>query len=510
MSGSIFLKRTLSLALATSLLTTASWAEKVWAYPYLQRVSTNSVDICWVSDQAAPAKLKLGSKSYKSQVRSAPELDFNPDEKTAFPELANLAPRYLHQVRVDRLKANTRYSYQVQLEKPFEASFSTPATGRTNYRFVAYSDSETEPESVGKPTGWPSAKEPKRVYLTDQDTGYRANLKLIRERQPQAIIISGDLVENGGEQRDWDEFWKLNTDSDGANSTASQILILPAIGNHDTYGGPRNGKYQNAAVKAARDKYFTYFQPEAPEGRKRAEYYSVRLGPARMIFLDSCDGSPHQSAQDSNFYFESDPELVPDFNPGSPQYQWLEKELAQAQKEDAFTFVMFHHCPYSSGPHGYPTGAGEGEDHQSGQPLRVWTPLFLKYGVDAAITGHDEIWERSAVDGEEVLPNGKTRPHTVQFYDVGIGGDGLRAPETENSFQKFIVDKGDPEVWKDGVLVSGGRHYGHLEVNIAPDGKKGWKATLDPVYLFPTKDGEGWKFERRLYPDSLILRSPGK
>lgn len=497
------LRRAFLTALIVGLCGTSCWAERLFAYPYLQRLTTDSAVIAWVSDSDTPRTLKLGSDTYQSEARPAPELEYNPEEQREFSQPEYLVPRYLHQVRIDGLQAGRRYRYAVELERPFQAEFVSPKTGRTSYRFVAYSDSETEPESVGKPTSWPSSDDPKRVYLTDQDTGYRANLQLIRERQPQAVIIAGDLVESGGEQRDWDEFWRHNTNPDGAKSLASQIPILPAIGNHDSYGGPRNGKYERPAVKAARDKYFTYFQPTVP-GQPR-EYHSVRLGPARLIFLDSCDGTPHKSAQDSNFHMEAAPALVPDFNPGSPQYLWLEKELAQAQKEDAFTFVVFHHCPYSSGPHAYPPGHGQGEDPQSGQPLLIWTPLFLRYGVDAAITGHDEIWERSTVEGEEVLPNGKKRAHILHVYDVGIGGDGLRRPETDNPFRKFAADTGAPELWKDGVLVSGGRHYGHLEVNLEPVGRKGWKATLDPVYLFPIKDGDGWKFERRLYPDTIVL-----
>ncbi len=504
MSGQTLLQTALALLLAAKLFSMPCSAETIWAYPYLQNVATTSADLLWVSDTPTPVTVELGGRSYLSRSREAGELDFSPEEKREFPQLGSSSSRYLHKVQIDRLKAGSRYPYKVQLVRPFQASFRTLPSGRTSYRFIAYSDSETEPESVGKPTGWPSSDDPKRVYLTDQDTGYRANLQLIRERQPQAVLIAGDLVESGGEQRDWDEFWRHNTDPDGARSLASQIPILPAVGNHDTYGGPRNGKYERSAVKAARDKYFTYFQPTVP-GQPR-EYYSVLLGPARLIFLDSCDGAPHKSAQDSNFHMEAAPDLVPDFNPGSPQYLWLEKELARAQREDAFTFVVFHHCPYSSGPHGYPPGEGQGEDRQSGQPLRVWTPLFLRYGVDAAITGHDEIWERSTVVGEEVLPNGKKRAHTLQVYDVGIGGDGLRQPETDNPFRKFAADTGAPEVWKDGVLVSGGRHYGHLEVNLEPVGRKGWKATLDPVYLFPIKDGDGWRFERRLYPDTIVLQ----
>lgn len=504
-------KPLLNLMLAFSLAGPALAEGKVWAYPYLQNVTSTSADVYWVSEDPRPLVLHLGDgRAFSSAAGRAEGLGFNLSEVKSSQQLAVAAPRFLHKVRVIGLAPGQTYSYRIELEPAtddFVSSLSTLPQGRQSYRFVAYSDSETEPESTGKPTAWPSHGDPNRVYLVDQTVGYRANLDTILERKPNAILIAGDLVESGGEQRDWDEFWKMNTNVDGAKSVASQIPIYPAIGNHEYYGGPNNGKYSLPAIIDASRRYFTYFHPTGTGSRE--DYYSVRLGPARLISLDSCDGTPHKTPADSNYYMNSAPKEVPGIQATSRQVAWLEKELAEAQKTDEFTFVFFHHCPYSSGPHGVPPGEGRGQDPQSGQPLRAWTPLFMKYGVDAVISGHDEMWERSTLQGTEVLPKGGTTPHTLQVYDVGIGGDGLRssAGGGKNPYQKFLAETGAPEVWQNGVLVDGGRHYGHLEVNIVPDGDSGWTATLDPVYVFPIKDGEGWRFERRLYNDKVVLRS---
>jgi hypothetical protein len=83
----------------------------------------------------------------------------------------------------------------------------------------------------------------------------------------------------------------------------------------------------------------------------------------------------------------------------------------------------------------------------------------------------------------------------------------LRRAVVENPKQKFLAEKSSPEQWQDGVLIDGGRHYGHLEVSIEPDGAGAWRATLEPVYVFPVRDGDGWKFERRTYADKVYLRS---
>jgi hypothetical protein len=58
-------------------------------------------------------------------------------------------------------------------------------------------------------------------------------------------------------------------------------------------------------------------------------------------------------------------------------------------------------------------------------------------------------------------------------------------------------------------LRDGGKHYGHLEVNIEKNSVGQWRAQLDPVYVFPLLDADGkvLGYERRLYDDSLTLIS---
>ncbi len=65
-----------------------------------------------------------------------------------------------------------------------------------------------------------------------------------------------------------------------------------------------------------------------------------------------------------------------------PQLQWFEKELAASGSD--WKIVFFHHPIYSSG------GA-----HGSDTALRdQLEPLFLKYGVDVVMAGHEHFYER--------------------------------------------------------------------------------------------------------------------
>ncbi len=82
----------------------------------------------------------------------------------------------------------------------------------------------------------------------------------------------------------------------------------------------------------------------------------------------------------------------------SPQARWLDGALAASKAR--WKIAYFHHPIYSSGiPHG------------SDLKLRAQLePLFVKYGVTAALSGHDHVYER-------------TKPRRgVQYFTSGTGG----------------------------------------------------------------------------------------
>ena len=91
------------------------------------------------------------------------------------------------------------------------------------------------------------------------------------------------------------------------------------------------------------------------------------------------------------------------------QVQWLEAELAKDTSE--WKVCFFHHAPYSS--------AGK---HGSDKQLReVVEPIFLKYGVNVVLTGHDHVYER-------------IKPQKGIYYFVsGAGGKLRRGDIKENS-----------------------------------------------------------------------------
>jgi len=510
-------------------LTAACTSEQEFGFrslPYLQNPAPDAMTIVWFSEDNNPGQLfyKKQNSTIADTVNSLPilaePLSYSTwEEDTYFSGNAPSSP-YQHRLCLTGLEASTNYYYTIhQGESTFSASFKTAPNPDQTIRFIVFADSETEPESTGKHTQWPDPMTNEaRTYLFDQTTGFANNLEIIQARQPDFVAIAGDLVESGGEQRDWDEFWRNLTRPENPPGLASQIPILAAPGNHEYYGGPETGKYFQPASENAINRFRTYFEfpkNDAPNPEQEDRYFRLDYGPITLIALDVVNDSPNGSENDPNFFLsgENDPGggHAPAFGPGSRQYVWLEHQLQESQSKSLFTFVIFHHLPYSVGPHGWPAGEGAGFNNQSGAPVRSLTPLFMRYGVDAVFAGHDEIWERSEVTGVEITPDGR-REHSIHFYDVGIGGDGLRGPEAglENTYQKFLAHKDSPEIWQDGVLIGGGKHYGHLEVDVEQLPNEGWQAILKPVYVFPTFNKEEKiydGYERRVYDDVITLMS---
>lgn len=511
--------------------------------PYLQNPTPDAMTIRWCSQSADAGTVAVDGRTLASDPVLCNELDYQGAERA---EHRYASPPHLHSVRVTGLTPSTSYPYSVEQNgETIRAILTTsPRPGEVGkgggVRLFFYADSETQPESRESRADWPPSTSmpggprPRWVrdqYLADETTGYRMNLALIasraaeslRQGNPVLASVVGDLVENGGEQRDWDEFWRHNAGPFG--SLASRVPIVAALGNHEMCGGPTSpdpledlGGYSGPASLLGSRKFLAYFEhPDngAADRRHIGRYHRLDFGPVTLLTVDSTNGGGDGTDSDTNHLLDRGKAAhIPDYSPGSEQYLWLERELADAQERRAITFVQFHHAPFSSGPHGRAPGKSlakeTGKDEQSGQPLRSLAALLRKHGVKAVFSGHDEMYEHSIVEG-------------VHYYDIGIGGDGLRGPQegVVNDRQIFIAHDHAPEHWKGNVLEQGGKHYGHLEVNVRQKGRvegelssgggppASFEVTITPVYVFPVLNAESpgtiMSWERREYDDALTF-----
>jgi 3',5'-cyclic AMP phosphodiesterase CpdA len=249
----------------------------------------------------------------------------------------------MHRIRVTGLAPGTTYNYTVnQGAEVYTSHFKTSPTEDSSVRFIVYGDTETTPSANGHFVNWAQPfGNPNRTYVAEQTEGLRQNNNIIESRNPDFLGIAGDIVDAGGEQRDWDELWRHMAGS--INDLGSSIPILGTPGNHDDYGGVAGG-YSDAGSIIARNKFSTYFESpdngsSVPEFKDR--YFRLDYGPITFISIDVSNGSANGTSSDTNWLLGAGPNY-PDFNPGSIQYQWLEAQLADAQATSRFTFVELH------------------------------------------------------------------------------------------------------------------------------------------------------------------------
>ena len=181
--------------------------------------------------------------------------------------------------------------------------------------------------------------------------------------KPTQVFHCGDMVDQGTDY-DWSRFSLL---TDPLRKTAE---FIPTLGNHDI---------QNPANLF---RYFPRFQS--------SRWYSVdRLG-IHFILLDTVSS---------------------DFSPGSPQYRWLEQDLAVRPPGTRFT-LLISHVPFMCSA-----------NHQ-GQIAQVEAALSLLVkagGVAATFSGHCHVYERSRRDG-------------IFFVVTGGGGSMMGNQEYPNPY----------------------------------------------------------------------------
>ena len=222
----------------------------------------------------------------------------------------------MHEVRLCGVLApETTYSYQVGGEGGWSQTytFSTaPAPGSGGSVRVAFAG-----DSRGSYATWQSI-----VQAMDAE-------------EPDLIVFSGDMVELGTIQSEWDSWFEA-----GGEVIASRLL-LGAHGNHEFLA-------QN---------YFAQFGFPGNE-----QWFTVRYGDLQLVTL--------------NDTVREDADMA-------TQAAWLDEVLGAST---ATWKVANHHQP------AYTTST----NHGSNMDVRAaWIPLYEAHGVDLAVAGHNHLYERS-------------------------------------------------------------------------------------------------------------------
>jgi 3',5'-cyclic AMP phosphodiesterase CpdA len=187
---------------------------------------------------------------------------------------------------------------------------------------------------------------------------------MLLDRVGGTVFTTGDNVYNGPTLEHYNDCY-------GPSWGRHRSRTRPSPGNHDQEPpGPAT--------------YFDYFGSAAgPFGRG---YYSYNVAGWHVISLDS------QAAMSQ----------------GSPQYQWLEADLASSSAR--CTVAYWHRPLFSSGPNGSTQSVYE-----------LWRLLYAG-GADVVMNGHDHAYERFAPQD----PDGRAdTTRGIRQFTVGTGGAAL-------------------------------------------------------------------------------------
>ena len=127
--------------------------------------------------------------------------------------------------------------------------------------------------------------------------------------------------------------------------------------------------------------------------------------------------------------------------PKSPQYEWLEKELAASKA--TWKFTCHHHPCFSSEENDYGDHNKGAEGTKFGlgdRNARQLVPLYEKYGVDIAFNGHIHLYERTWPIFEMAINQQKG----VRYLTSGGGGGSLEQAAPQRHLVQPALSEGVP------------------------------------------------------------------
>ncbi|MGE5481657.1 MAG: fibronectin type III domain-containing protein [Bacteroidota bacterium] len=232
----------------------------------------------------------------------------------------------IHRVQLTSLSPGTTYAYRVgdgsETRWSSIYTFSTAPTSASTVSLLVVTDSQAPP---GQYTAW----------------RYTLKAALSDELLEQFIVHAGDIVDIGGDELHWEQWFDAAADLIACNP------LLVALGNHELL--------QDKGAMAFRSHF--YVSDNNPLS------YSLTYGNLlHIVVLDSEARGAVDVAE---------------------QRRFLEQDLA-AHKDLPWTVVVMHRPPHST------VRSWSNED-----VLSNYVPLFEEYGVDLVIAGHDHTYARS-------------------------------------------------------------------------------------------------------------------
>ncbi len=355
--------------------------------PYLQMGTSNSIIVCWRTDENSDSQVRFGT----SVDNLVEVVSVSTATSEHFVEIGGLAPA-------------TRYFYTVgSTSESFtsaDSSYSfvtSPLVGsRDPVRIWVIGDSGTASNPENKPPNPPSDPGLGARQVRDAYYAYSAS------RDTDLWLMLGDNAYPDGT----DEEYQLAV-FDMYHDMLAKSVVWSTFGNHDSY---------SAASATQSGAYYDIFalptQAEAGGIASGTEaYYSFDYANIHFLCLDSQD-SPR--------------------DPGSAMLNWLEQDLAATNQD--WIIAFWHHPPYSKGSHD--SDNPNENDGRLREMRENVLPILDNYGVDMVLCGHSHSYERSflvhghydssaTLTNEMIIDGGDGRPNGDGAYlkSSGPGGE---------------------------------------------------------------------------------------
>lgn len=324
--------------------------------PYLQKLTSSSINVKWRTDVAATSKVYYGT---------------NPNDLSLSVSLTDVVTTD-HDVAITGLEPFTKYFYKI------ESNGAALNSGPVTEQYFT-----TAPVS--------GTVQPIRVWATGDfgkgNTGERdvrdSYLQYSQGTHTDVWLWNGDNAYQSGTDAEYQQ--NVFDSTYGYANVFKHLPFYPCPGNHDylsvcglpcgTDPHQHTGPYYDIVTVPTNGE-----AGGVPSGLEN--YYSFNYGNAHFISLNSELGS-----QNSNYDWNGVYNAANATN--SPMMQWLRQDLEQNTLP--WVIVYWHQCPYTKGSH---SSDDFWEIFMKAMRQNI-VPVLESYGVDLVVNGHSHVYERS-------------------------------------------------------------------------------------------------------------------
>jgi hypothetical protein len=299
--------------------------------------------------------------------------------------------------------------------KPFPSE--TESAGVTRFSFIAYGD--TRSGAVPDVPGDGQIIHPQHSQLVDEMIAKAQ--ALAPTRYPIRFAVqSGDAVLRGANGTMWNVSFSPIIDK----LSAAGIPYFFSVGNHDVTGMPIGDRLRMQGMHNTLTAMSKLIPPEGSP-RRLAGYPTYTFGYGNTFFI----------MLDSNIAADAF------------QLAWVTDQLEHLDRRRYVNLVaVFHHPPFSSGPHG-----GDTVEPATIAIRDQWMPLFRQHHLRLIIAGHDHLLDHFVehYNGSD----GKT--YRLDSVVTGGGGAPIYSYDSEPDVTGYVAANAAQKVRVDHLMHPG-------------------------------------------------------